>query len=135
MLLQLNSRVLNLTLFRAVTKHFFLLKFTRFLGQQITGQLVLTVSNKISPLEPLDIFLQLKYQNLRGDEKLNTTHKPSPPYVAGVPGFSLKLNNSTNQIRIGGRAKFSFNILMGKMVSTLKVEVIFSSKNVVGSRT
>ncbi|KAL9974032.1 hypothetical protein ACROYT_G020561 [Oculina patagonica] len=93
-------------------------------GQQITGDLVLIVSDKISPLEPLDIFLQLNYQNLRGDDKLNTTHKPSPPFVAGVPGFSLKLNNSTNQIRIGGRAKFSFNILMRRIVSTLKVEVI-----------
>lgn len=92
-------------------------------GQQITGDLVLIVSDKISPLEPLDIFLQLNYQNLRGDDKLNTTHKPSPPFVAGVPGFSLKLNNSTNQIRIGGRAKFSFNILMRRIVSTLKVEV------------
>lgn len=67
--------------------------------------------------------MQLSYQNLKGDEKLNTTHKPSPPYVAGVPGFSLKLSGATNQIRIGGRAKFSFNILMRRMKSTLKVEV------------
>lgn len=104
----------------------FLIFLSDLLGQQITGDLELTVSDKISPLETLDIFLQLKYQNLREDEKLNTTHKPSPPYVAGVPGFSLKLNSATNQIRIGGRAKFSFNILMRRIVSTLKVEVLFS---------
>lgn len=93
-------------------------------GQTISGDLVLIVSDRISPLEPLDIFMQLKYQNLREDEKLNTTHKPSPSYVAGVPGFSLRLNESTNQIRIGGRAKFYFNILMRRIVSTLTVEVI-----------
>lgn len=93
-------------------------------NQTISGDLVLKVSGNISPLEPLDIFLQLKYQNSKGDEKLNTTHKPSPPYVAGVPGFSLRLNESTNQIRIGGRAKFYFSILMRRIVSTLKVEVI-----------
>ena len=81
------------------------------------------VSDKISPLENLDVFLQLKYQNIRGDEKLNTTHKPSPPYIAGVPDFSLKHNASTNQIRIGARAKFFFDILMRKMISTLKIEV------------
>lgn len=111
-----------------MTEHSILLTSIIFLsyllGQTITGDLVLKVSDKISPLEPLDIFLQLKYQNLRGDEKLNTTHKPTPPYVAGVPGFSLRLNGSTNQIRIGGRAKFSFNILMRRIVSTLKVEVL-----------
>lgn len=114
--------------FLLVTEHSILLTAIIFLsyllGQTITGDLVLKVSDKISPLEPLDIFLQLKYQNLRGDEKLNTTHKPTPPYVAGVPGFSLRLNGSTNQIRIGGRAKFSFNILMRRIVSTLKVEVL-----------
>ena len=99
-----------------------------FLGQQVTGSLILEVSDKISPLESLDIFLQLKYENVRGVEKLNTTHKPSPPYVAGVPGFSLKNNASTNQIRIGGRAKFFFNILMKKMSSTLKVEVCIANK-------
>lgn len=93
------------------------------LDETISGDLVLRVSGNISPLEPLDIFLQLKYQNSKGDEKLNTTHKPSPPYVAGVPGFSLRLNESTNQIRIGGRAKFYFSILMRRIVSTLKVEV------------
>lgn len=93
-------------------------------GQEITGKLDLQVSDKISPLETLDIFMQLKYQNMRGDEKLNTSHQPSPPYVAGVPGFSLKLSGSSNQIRIGGRAKFNFSILMRKMKSTLKVEVI-----------
>ena len=98
--------------------------FSYLLGQTISGDLALSVSGKISPLEPLDIFLQLKYQNLRGDEKLNTTHKPSPPYVAGVPGFSLRLNGSTNQIRIGGRAKFYFNILLRRINSTLKVEVL-----------
>jgi len=93
-------------------------------GQQVTGNLTLEVSNNISPLETLDVFLQLKYKNVRGEEKLNTTHKPSPPYVAGVPGFSLKHNASDNHVRIGGRAKFFFDILMRKMVSTLKVEVI-----------
>ncbi|PFX24679.1 uncharacterized protein LOC111331343 [Stylophora pistillata] len=93
-------------------------------GQEITGKLDLEVSDKISPLETLDIFMQLKYENMRGVEKLNTSHQPSPAYVAGVPGFSLKLSNSSNQIRIGGRAKFKFTILMRKMKSTLKVEVI-----------
>jgi len=103
---------------------------SHILGQTITGDLVLIVSDKISPLEPLDIFMQLKYQNLRGEEKLNTTHKPSPSYVAGVPGFSLRLNESTNQIRIGGRAKFYFSILMRRIVSTLKLEVlVFFMKN------
>ena len=43
--------------------------------------------------------------------------------MAGVPGFSLKHNASDNHVRIGGRAKFFFDILMRKMVSTLKVEV------------
>ena len=74
-------------------------------------------------MEDLDIFLELKYQNTEGQEKLNTTHKPSPPYVAGVPGFSLRANVSSNLIRIGERAKFYFDILMRRMVSTLKVEV------------
>lgn len=93
------------------------------LGEQITGNLALEVSDEISPLEDLDIFLELKYQNTEGQEKLNTTHKPSPPYVAGVPGFSLRANASSNLIRIGERAKFYFDILMRRMVSTLKVEV------------
>ncbi|XP_073252900.1 uncharacterized protein [Porites lutea] len=93
-------------------------------GEKINGSLALEVSNKISPLEDLDIFLQLRYQNTEGQEKLNTTHKPSPPYVAGVPGFSLRANASSNLIRIGERAKFYFDILMRRMVSTLKVEVI-----------
>ena len=93
------------------------------LGEQITGNLALEVSDEISPLEDLDIFLELKYQNTEGQEKLNTTHKPSPPYVAGVPGFSLRANTSSNLIRIGERAKFYFDILMRRMVSTLKVEV------------
>ena len=74
-------------------------------------------------MEDLDIFLELKYQNTEGQEKLNTTHKPSPPYVAGVPGFSLRANASSNLIRIGERAKFYFDIIMRRMVSTLKVEV------------
>lgn len=113
-----------------LTEHSILLTSIIFLlfyllGQTISGDLVLIVSDRISPLEPLDIFMQLKYQNLREDEKLNTTHKPSPSYVAGVPGFSLRLNESTNQIRIGGRAKFYFNILMRRIVSTLTVEVLF----------
>ena len=93
------------------------------LGEQITGNLALEVSDEISPLEDLDIFLELKYQNTEGQEKLNTTHKPSPPYVAGVPGFSLRANASSNLIRIGERAKFYFDIIMRRMVSTLKVEV------------
>ena len=111
-----------------VTEHFMILTsfffLTYILGQTIYGDLALVVSDNISPLEPLDIFLQLNYKNLKGDEKLNTTHKPSPSYVAGVPVFSLRLNESTNQIRIGGRAKFYFNILMKRLVSTLKVEVL-----------
>ncbi|CAH3026162.1 unnamed protein product [Porites evermanni] len=92
--------------------------------EKINGSLALEVSNKTSPLEDLDIFLELKYQNTEGQEKLNTTHKPSPPYVAGVPGFSLRANASSNLIRIGERAKFYFDIIMRRMVSTLKVEVI-----------
>lgn len=106
-----------------VDRFSFFLITPNLLGQEITGKLDLEVSDKISPLETLDIFMQLKYQNMRGDEKLNTSHQPSPPYVAGVPGFSLKLSGSSNQIRIGGRAKFNFSILMRKMKSTLKVEV------------
>lgn len=93
-------------------------------GNQVTGSLTLEVSKNISPLETLDVFLKLKYKNARGDDKLNTTHKLSHAFVAGVPSFFLKLNASTNRIRIGGRAKFWFDILLRKMVSTLKVEVI-----------
>ncbi|XP_067040650.1 uncharacterized protein [Acropora muricata] len=93
-------------------------------GQKINGILNLKVSNKISPLEPLDIFLHLRYKNVRGDDKLKTSVKASPSYIAGVPVFCLKNNASTNQIRIGGRAKFSFDILMKRLISTLRVEVL-----------
>lgn len=100
-----------------------MLIFSVLLGNQVTGSLTLEVSKNISPLETLDVFLKLKYKNARGDDKLNTTHKLSHAFVAGVPSFFLKLNASTNRIRIGGRAKFWFDILLRKMVSTLKVEV------------
>lgn len=94
------------------------------MGKKINGSLVLEVSNNISPLETLNIFLELRYKNIRGDEKQNTTFTVSPPFVAGVPVFCLKHNASTNQIRIGGRAKFFFEILMRRLISTVKVEVI-----------
>ncbi|KAK2548606.1 hypothetical protein P5673_031129 [Acropora cervicornis] len=93
-------------------------------AQKINGNLNLKVSNKISPLEPLDIFLHLRYKNVRGDDKLKTSVKASPSYIAGVPVFCLKNNASTNQIPIGGRAKFSFDILMKRLISTLRVEVL-----------
>ena len=93
------------------------------LGKKINGSLVLEVSNNISPLETLNIFLELRYKNIRGDEKQNTTFTVSPPFVAGVPVFCLKHNASTNQIRIGGRAKFFFEILMRRLISTVRVEV------------
>lgn len=93
-------------------------------GEKIDGILNLKVSNKISPLEPLDIFLHLRYKNVRGDDKLKTSVKASPSYIAGVPVFCLKNNASTNQIPIGGRAKFSFDILMKRLISTLRVEVL-----------
>lgn len=97
--------------------------YSNLSGQKINGSLNLKVSNKISPLEPLDIFLHLRYKNVRGDDKLKTSVKASPSYIAGVPVFCLKNNASTNQIRIGGRAKFSFDILMKRLISTLRVEV------------
>lgn len=87
------------------------------------GSLTLEVTEDISPLKDLVISMELSYKNSKGDAKMNTTHKPVPSYVAGVPVFSLKLNSSTNQIGVGGRAKFFFKVLLRKMKSTLEVEV------------
>lgn len=39
------------------------------LGKKINGFLVLEVSNNIFLLEILNIFLELRYKNIRGDEK------------------------------------------------------------------
>ena len=89
----------------------------------MTGSLALKVTDNISPLENLDIILTLSYKNRAGEAKMTTTHKPMPPFMAGVPGFSLTLDEPTNHIAVGGRAQFTFKITLRKMKSPLKLQV------------
>ena len=94
-----------------------------FLDINKTGSLVLEVSQDISPLKELDIIMTLAYKNTKNEAKQTRAYKPDLPYVAGVPLFNLKLNASSNTIKIGGRATFFVTIVLVKMVSPIKIEV------------
>ena len=75
----------------------------------------MNISDNITPLEDLNVAIEIHYKTSKGEDRPVKEYKPNPGYIAGAPSYLLSTDPSNTTIHIGQVVEVTLKIIVKRM--------------------